>query len=128
MGVLPSLRATLRSDKQPPMFELSPNAKSALEAACPLLAGADIGRTRWPSSYFDSRMLAEREREAVNRIVSGRIFWGGGVRRDQISESCGPGGGPRSHSEITKTRLAGASYRSVTGIPVLLRFEPGTRR
>ena len=109
MGVLPSLRATLRSDKQPPMSELSPNAKSALKAACPLLAGADIGRTRWPS-YFYSRM-AERQCEAVNRIVAGENFWRRRCVGDQISESCGPEGGVRP-------RLATADNRQLDGSPV----------
>src|SRR5262249_14519361 len=79
MGVLPSLRATLRSDKQPPMSELSPNAKSALKAACPLLAGADIGRTRWPSSLLSVRKWMSGSAKPSTELFRGRIFGGGGV-------------------------------------------------
>src|SRR5262249_37721254 len=65
--------------------------KPELKAACPLLAESDLVAPHGQARCFLSQM-AERKCEAVNRIVSGRNFWGCHCPGDQISESRGPGG------------------------------------
>src|SRR5262249_47983111 len=111
MSVLPSLRATLRSDKQPPMSELSPNAKSALKAACPLLAGADIGRTRWPSSLLSIRKWPSGSAKPSTELFRGQKYFPAVLVGDQDFRSYCPGDVPAAAGNRHAVPAENASHR-----------------
>ena len=67
------------------------NVKSALKAACPLLAGADIDRTRWPSSLLFICEWPSGSAKPSTELFRGRIFAGGNGGVTRISEPVAQG-------------------------------------